>query len=67
MKTLTLRGIDNTLADALKKASEKSNTSINKTVIRLLKEALGLEKKKYKTYHDLGHLAGTWTGECICE
>ena len=63
MKTLTLRGIDNTLASALKKASEQSHTSINKTAIRLLKEALGLEKKKYRTYHDLDHLAGTWTEE----
>lgn len=61
MKTLTLRGIDDTLADALKKASKESNTSINKTAIRLLREALGLDKKKYRTYHDLDHLAGTWT------
>ena len=47
MKTLTLRGIDKTLEYALKKASEESQTSINKTAIRLLKEALGLEKKTF--------------------
>jgi hypothetical protein len=63
MKTLTLRGIDDTLENALKKASKKSHTSINKTAIRLLKEALGLEKKQFKEYHDLDHLSGTWTEE----
>ncbi len=63
MKTLTLRGIDDSLAEALKKSSKKLNTSINKTAIHMLKEATGLSNEKYKTYNDLDSLAGTWTEE----
>ena len=35
----------------------------NITAIRLLKEAIVLDKKKYKTYHDLDQLTGTWSEE----
>ena len=38
--------------------------SINKTILSLLRKALGIEKKiTYPTYDDLQHLAGTWTKE----
>ena len=63
MKTLTLRGIDDSLAEALKEISKQLNTSINKAAIRLLKEAAGLNNEKYKIHKDLDSLAGTWTEE----
>ena len=62
MKTLSLRGIEDELADALKKKAQQTGTSINKTVLNLVRESIGLEKKKLtRVYHDLDQLAGTWT------
>ena len=63
MRTLTLRGIDETLNAALTKASKESKTSINKTAIKLLREALGLKKKKYKILDNQDSPDNTWTGE----
>ncbi len=64
MKTLTIRGIDPELANKIKERSRKSGESINKLILRLLKSALGLgEKQVFPIYHDLDHLAGTWTKE----
>ncbi len=40
-------------------------TSVNKAVISLLEESLGKkpQKKEQVRYHDLDHLAGSWTKE----
>lgn len=62
MKALTLRGIDGELEQMLKSESENSGTSMNATIIKILREMFGLTEKKYRAeYHDLDHLAGTWT------
>ena len=64
MKTITIRGIDPELANKIKERSRQSGESINKMLLGLLKSALGLgENKVFPTYHDLDHLAGTWTKE----
>ncbi len=61
MKTLTIRGIEHSISKKLKKLAEEEKTSINQTVIKILKNALGVdEKKPFKEYHDLDTLAGTW-------
>ena len=46
MKTLSLGGIDDELADALKKKAQRTGTSINRTVLNLIRELIGLDKKK---------------------
>ncbi len=62
MKTLTLRGIDPALADALREYAKNKEQSINQTAVKLLKDALGVTSTPtFKEYHDLDHLAGTWT------
>ena len=62
MKTLTIRGIDPELANKIKERSRESGESINKLTLRLLKSSLGIgEKQVFPIYHDLDHLAGTWT------
>ena len=64
MKTLTIRGIDAELSDKIKETATKSGESINKLILRVLTSALGLgEKQVFPIYHDLDHLAGTWTNE----
>ena len=61
MGAITIRGIDNEIAKALKERAKKEGASINSIVLRIVKEALGLEKKKRTIiYTDLDHLAGTW-------
>ena len=64
MKTLTIRGIDPELDEKIKKNSIEKGVSINKLILRLLRSSLGIgEKKVFPIYHDLDHLAGTWTKE----
>ncbi|MQY76412.1 MAG: hypothetical protein GH155_02145 [Spirochaeta sp.] len=62
MKSITIRGIDNRLQTELEKMAAKNEKSINKTILFLLKKALGIEDKiRFPTYNDLDHLAGTWS------
>jgi hypothetical protein len=68
MTTMTLRGIDNTISGALKEKARREDTSVNTVMLRILKEGLGLEKKKRNVvYDDLDHLAGTWSAEAAAE
>ena len=64
MKVITLRGIDDDLSLALKKAAKREGISVNKKILILLQEALGFKKKNRQlVHHDLDHLAGTWSPE----
>ncbi len=47
---------------ALKEKAKKEGASVNATLLRILREALGFEKKtRTIVYDDLDHLAGTWS------
>ncbi len=62
MKTLSLRGIDDEMSEALKREAKRTNMSINTTVLNLIRESIGLKKKKWtRVYTDLDELAGTWS------
>lgn len=62
MTTMTIRGIDDTLAQTLKNLARSQGVSINALMLRLIREATGVDKKKRTTvYHDLDSLAGTWS------
>jgi hypothetical protein len=68
MTTMTLRGIDDRTAAILKERARKEGTSVNVLMLRLLKESLGIEKKKRgAVYGDLDHLAGTWSTKDAAE
>lgn len=68
MATMTLRGIDDRTAAALKEKARKESTSVNTLMLRIIKESLGMEKKKRGVvYDDLDHLAGTWSKEDAAE
>ena len=65
MKAITLRNLPPEVAKAIHHRAKRDKTSVNKAVIGLLEESFGKkpgEKKKIR-YHDLDHLAGTWTKE----
>ena len=64
MKVITLRGVDDDLSLALIKAAKREGISVNKKILILLQETLGLKKKNRLTaHHDLDDLAGTWSPE----
>ncbi|MCB1057744.1 MAG: hypothetical protein KDD11_19765 [Acidobacteria bacterium] len=64
MKAITVRNIPEELAAVLERQARESHTSLNKTVIRLLEKATGLEPRAgHRRHHDLDALAGSWTPE----
>lgn len=64
VKAITLRNLPPELAAAIEQEAERTRSSLNATVIRLLQEAM-LPKKPtggdLPRFLDLDHLAGTWT------
>jgi hypothetical protein len=65
MKVVTVRQIPRELARAIERRASSARTSVNKAVIGLLEEAVGLARKdgNRARHHDLDALAGSWTGE----
>jgi len=64
MTTMTLRGIDETLAQTLKELAREQGVSLNALTLRLIREASGIDKRKRtKVHYDLDMLAGTWCKE----
>ena len=63
MKTMTLRGIEPSLADKLKDVAKQEGKSVNQVVLDSLKKYYGLEKEKKftKIHHDMDHLFGRWS------
>lgn len=61
MKAITIRDVDGQLAHALEQAKRKRGTSLNRTVLDLLRQALGLEEAS--SGNGLRKLAGAWSEE----
>jgi hypothetical protein len=62
MKTITVRGLDDTMTENLKRMAGQEEKSVNQFILDTLKERLGLKKeKKYSVvHHDMDHLFGIW-------
>jgi hypothetical protein len=68
MATMTLRGVDDAMAKTLKESAEKEGLSMNAFILRVLRNALKLGKKRRgEEHHDLDALAGTWSAEDAAE
>ncbi len=65
MKAITLRNLPPEVAKTVQQRAKQKRTSVNRAVIELLEESIGgkAKKKEKVRYHDLDHLAGTWTKE----
>ena len=65
MKAITLRNLPPELARIIRRKAEERGISLNKAVISLMEESLGLRDKKKGgvLHHDLDSLAGSWTKE----
>jgi len=63
MKAVTIRGVDNELAEKLKTMAKKQGKSVNQLTIELIQESLGLKKEKKfsREYDDLDDLFGRWS------
>ncbi len=63
MQTITVRGLNPTLASKLKQAAKKEGKSVNQFVLDTIKKHLGEEKEKKFTvvHHDMDHLFGKWS------
>jgi hypothetical protein len=61
MANLSLRGCDEDLVRALKELSARDGLSVNRLILKILKDALLGAGKKPLRYDDLDSLAGTWT------
>jgi hypothetical protein len=59
---VTIRSLGSSLRAALDREAERRGQSLNKTVLALLSERLGLaDESAAVEYDDLDELAGTWT------
>jgi len=63
MKTITIRGLDETIAENLKRMAGQNGKSVNQFVLDTLKERLGFKKEKKYTvvHHDMDQLFGIWS------
>ncbi len=59
MKQLSIRSVDPPLAAALEEETRRNGDSLNATVLRLLRSALGLERRPPE--NGLRELAGSWS------
>jgi hypothetical protein len=66
MNQLTLRHIPLELEKRLRQAAKQNDSSLNKTVILLLKKILGIAENS-KRKRDLSALAGTWDSKQAAE
>ncbi len=62
MKSITIRGIETSVADRLKKKAKIEGKSVNQFIKDIIKAQLGMGNKKRYTvvHHDLDHLFGRW-------
>jgi len=65
VKTITIRKIDEQLAELLKQKARKEQKSVNQLLLDTIRGSLGLLQEKPFTaeYHDLDHLFGKWSEE----
>jgi hypothetical protein len=62
MPAITLRNLSPELGRVIRQHARAFHTSLNRAVISLLEERVGLARRRETTlYHDLDHLAGSWT------
>jgi hypothetical protein len=63
LKTITIRGIDDSAAERLKRMAKEAGKSVNQLLVDLIRREAGLDKQKRFTteYTDLDHLFGKWS------
>ena len=62
MSQITVRQLPEKIEKRLRDLARENQTSLNKTIIALLKKGLGMEEHSGKN-RDLADLAGTWNAK----
>jgi Trm5-related predicted tRNA methylase len=57
-----LRGIPSDIMNTLKKEAKRLHMSVNALALKMIEQGLGLSHERF-VYHDLDHLAGSWSSE----
>lgn len=60
MKTITLRGLDSSTLNAVKKAASNHGVSMNRFLIDFLQELAGRRREPVTQHHDLDDFFGSW-------
>jgi len=64
MPNFNLRNITPKTMAKLKKEAEKQKISVNSLILQIVEQGLGnIIPRKKSLFHDLDHLAGTWSKE----
>jgi hypothetical protein len=63
MKSITIHDLDDQLAHVLEARAKQEHLSLNKTVKKLLTEALGLRPYEKVPEESFGEFTGVWTAE----
>lgn len=63
MKSLTIHGIDDQLAERLERQAREAGVSFNKLIKALLAQALGLSKTAPDRRKDFEAFCGAWTAK----
>lgn len=64
MKQITIRDLPREVEKTIRSESKRKGLSLNRVIISLLEKTVGAEKRRVQKrvlYHDLDHLAGTWS------
>jgi len=62
MKSITIHGMDDQLADLIKSKAQSEGLSVNKTVKKLLETSLGIKlQAEKKNLNDFKEFCGLWT------
>ncbi len=61
MKSITIHGLDDSLDDKIRSKADSAGQSLNKTIKRLLREALGLVEQPPDRKLDFQDLFGSWS------
>jgi hypothetical protein len=68
MKSITIHGIDDPLAELIKSKARSEGLSVNKTVKRLLEDSLGVKPRKKDTNRgDFEEFCGIWSSSELVE
>ena len=63
MKQLTIRGLGDELAGAIRRLANRDGTSLNRAAVKLLRRGAGLDRGQVRDTvgSSLDHLIGTWS------
>ena len=68
MKSITIHGIDDPLAELIKSKAQAEGLSINKTVKKLLEESLGVKPRAKGSHRsDFEEFCGVWSKSELAE